>query len=80
MPLNSCNHWSYVQIRASKGLTGLNAKAPTSAEAFLYLFFNSTELSETKFQFWRVYFFGVQVVDPAWFVGFWRGGWGGCWA
>ena len=38
----------YVQNIASKGLTGLNAKAPADAGAFLDFYFNYIGWSETN--------------------------------
>ena len=38
----------YVQNIASKGLTGLNAKAPADAGAFLDFYFNYSGLSLTN--------------------------------
>jgi hypothetical protein len=42
---------------SSLAFRGLNTKARLLAGPLFSIYFNSTELSETKFQFWWIYFF-----------------------
>jgi hypothetical protein len=48
LSLKYCNQMGYVQNIASKGLVGLNAKAPADAGAFLDFYFKYSGLGGTN--------------------------------